>query len=43
MKKKIKIYSSFKCYQFKTEYAQDVKRAEKLMSQLMRHMASKEN
>ena len=33
---------SLKCYQFRTEYAQDVKKAEKLISQIMRHMASKE-
>ena len=31
-----------KCCQFKTEYAQDVKKAEKLISQLMRHITSKE-
>ncbi|XP_046355884.1 signal recognition particle 9 kDa protein-like [Haliotis rubra] len=30
------------CLQFKTEQAQDVKKLEKLTSQLMRHMASKE-
>ena len=31
-----------KCLQYKTEYSQDVKKAEKLTSQLMRQMASKE-
>ena len=30
------------CFQFKTEFSQDVKRAEKMIGQLMRHMASKE-
>ncbi|CAF0802190.1 unnamed protein product [Didymodactylos carnosus] len=30
------------CLQYKTKYAQDIKKAEKFMSQLMRHMASKE-
>ncbi|XP_041354200.1 signal recognition particle 9 kDa protein-like [Gigantopelta aegis] len=30
------------CLQYRTEHAQDVKKLEKLTSQLMRHMASKE-
>lgn len=34
---------SFQCLQFRTEHAQDVKKVEKLVSQLMRHMASKES
>lgn len=31
------------CLQFRTEHAQDVKKVEKLVSQLMRHMVSKES
>ena len=30
------------CLQYKTKYAQDVKKAEKFLSSLLRHMASKE-
>ncbi|RNA44941.1 Signal recognition particle 9 kDa [Brachionus plicatilis] len=38
----LKVSNDQLCYQYKTEFAQDVKKAEKLISQLMRHMASKE-
>ncbi|KAL5007927.1 hypothetical protein ScPMuIL_013508 [Solemya velum] len=38
----LKITDDQMCVQYKTEHAQDVKRLEKLTSQLMRHMASKE-
>ena len=31
------------CLQYKTEHAQDVKKIEKLASQLMRHMASRDS
>lgn len=39
----IKITDDQSCYMYKTEHAQDVKKLEKLTSQLMRHMASKES
>ncbi|CAM1328503.1 Uncharacterised protein r2_g3766 [Pycnogonum litorale] len=38
----IKITDDQVCLQYLSEYAQDVKKMEKLTSRLMRHMASKE-
>jgi len=38
----LKITDDAVCLQYQTEHAQDVKRIEKLTSQLMRHMASRE-
>ncbi|XP_064600490.1 signal recognition particle 9 kDa protein-like [Liolophura sinensis] len=38
----VKITDDQVCLQYRTEHAQDVKKLEKLTSQLMRHMASKE-
>lgn len=38
----IKMTDDTVCLQYQTEHAQDVKKLEKLTSQLMRHMASKE-
>ena len=40
--KHINLSFLFQCLQYRTEHAQDVKKLEKLTSQLMRHMASKE-
>ena len=40
---KLLSFFPFQCFQYKTEHAQDVKKFEKLTSQLMRHMASKES
>ncbi|GFS29455.1 signal recognition particle 9 kDa protein [Nephila pilipes] len=38
----IKITDNVTCLMYMTEHTQDVKKVEKLSSQLMRHMASKE-
>ncbi|KAL7287048.1 signal recognition particle 9 kDa protein-like [Trichogramma pretiosum] len=38
-----KITDDKTCLQYKTEVAQDVKKMEKFIKNLMRHMASKEN
>ncbi|XP_035215270.1 signal recognition particle 9 kDa protein-like isoform X2 [Stegodyphus dumicola] len=38
----IKITDNHTCLMYLTEHTQDVKKIEKLTSQLMRHMASKE-
>ncbi|GFQ90860.1 signal recognition particle 9 kDa protein [Trichonephila clavipes] len=38
----IKITDNITCLMYMTEHTQDVKKVEKLTSQLMRHMASKE-
>ncbi|XP_015926755.1 signal recognition particle 9 kDa protein [Parasteatoda tepidariorum] len=38
----IKITDNVACFMYMTEHTQDVKKIEKLTSQLMRHMASKE-
>ncbi|KAK3585217.1 hypothetical protein CHS0354_027513 [Potamilus streckersoni] len=38
----IKITDDSVCLQYRSEHAQDVRKLEKLTSQLMRHMASKE-
>lgn len=37
----VKITDNKDCYMFLAEHSQDVKKVEKLSSQLMRHMASK--
>jgi len=39
----LKMTDDVVCLQFKTESAQDVKRMEKFVNNLMRHMASKEH
>ncbi|KAK7474690.1 hypothetical protein BaRGS_00034055 [Batillaria attramentaria] len=38
----MKITDNKVCLQYRTEHAQDIRKVEKLTSQLMRHMASKE-
>jgi signal recognition particle subunit SRP9 len=38
----LRLTDNHTCLQYKTKYAQDVKKAEKFMSSLLRHMASKE-
>jgi len=39
---KVKVTDDVVCLQYKAETAQDIKKVEKLISQLMRHMASRE-
>ena len=38
----VRLTDNRSCLQYKTKYAQDVKKVEKFMSGLLRHMASKE-
>ncbi|ELU01122.1 hypothetical protein CAPTEDRAFT_149426 [Capitella teleta] len=39
----LKMTDDVVCLQYRTEHTQDIKKMEKLISQLMRHMASKES
>lgn len=39
---KVKLTDNAKCLQYKTEIQQDLKKMEKFINNLMRHMASKE-